>query len=229
MNPILHWLAASRAERAVRNLRRRHFTASYLEDAGQALAYVLEHVPSSATVCVDGSPTAREMGVSAELTARGCAVHDLSLTGLPEEESGGSRRQPAVECFLGGADAVTLDGEMVIRDASGDRAAAMTTGPRTVFIIAGVNRLVRGLDGLTRLDRMEREVGRLARRIEDEERRGRGPAAPVSGSSPDTRAEPGEGDDNGGPRRPRGVTTVVGRRPPRTDVHVLLVGQAIGF
>ncbi|MCL2478933.1 MAG: lactate utilization protein, partial [Treponema sp.] len=48
--------------------------------------------------------------------------------------------------FLTGANALTMNGEMVNLDCSGSRVAAMAYGPRHVIVAAGVNKLTDNLD-----------------------------------------------------------------------------------
>ena len=50
------------------------------------------------------------------------------------------------EYFLTGANALTMNGEMVNIDCSGSRVAAMAYGPRHIIVTAGVNKLVKDLD-----------------------------------------------------------------------------------
>ena len=54
------------------------------------------------------------------------------------------RRQLTCDLFPSGTNALTLSGELVNIDATGNRVAAMFFGPRKVIVVAGRNKLVDG-------------------------------------------------------------------------------------
>ena len=45
------------------------------------------------------------------------------------------------DCFLTGANAMSLDGQMVSIDGSGNRVAAIVYGPKKVLVIVGMNKV----------------------------------------------------------------------------------------
>ncbi len=47
------------------------------------------------------------------------------------------------DVFLTGTNAITEDGELVNVDGNGNRVAAMTYGPDSVIVIAGMNKLTK--------------------------------------------------------------------------------------
>jgi hypothetical protein len=50
------------------------------------------------------------------------------------------------DVFLSGANALSLDGEMVNIDGTGNRVSAIVYGPKSVLIIAGMNKVMDTLD-----------------------------------------------------------------------------------
>ena len=56
------------------------------------------------------------------------------------------RESLMADYFLTGANALTMNGEMVNLDCSGSRVAAMSYGPRHIIVVSGVNKLVKNLD-----------------------------------------------------------------------------------
>jgi len=55
------------------------------------------------------------------------------------------------DVFLTGANAISIDGQMVNIDGGGNRVAAISYGPDSVIVIAGMNKVVNSLeDALTR-------------------------------------------------------------------------------
>ena len=200
-------------ERAVAALAKNGFAAAFLENGGAARDYILERVPAGASVGFGGSHTVKALGVADALAARGCEVLDHNAPGLSKDEQTAIRyRQLTADCFISGSNAVTLAGELVNRDGIGNRVAAMIFGPKTVFVVAGVNKIVRDLA--------------------EAEARIRLTAAPLNClrlGLPTPCVERGECADCRSERRICNITSIIGRRPPLAEFHVLIVGEALGF
>ena len=54
------------------------------------------------------------------------------------------------QCFLTGANAMSLDGEMVNIDGTGNRVAAIVYGPKNILVIVGMNKVMDSLDEAVR-------------------------------------------------------------------------------
>ena len=54
------------------------------------------------------------------------------------------------DVFITGANAISLDGQMVNIDGNGNRVAAIVYGPESVIVIAGMNKVVDTLDDAVR-------------------------------------------------------------------------------
>ena len=213
MHELQNWHAETLGKRTAEALQKNGFTAVYLPDGESAVAYILERVPASASVGIGGSRTERDLDIGGRLRAKGCTIHDHGIQGISVEERNAVRyRQLTSDVFISGANAVTLTGEIMNRDAFGNRVAAMMFGPKTVFIVVGVNKIVRDLD--------------------EAEKRIRMFAAPMNNrryETPNPCVKLGECVDCNSPKRLCNITTIISRRPPLTDIHVLLVGQTLGF
>ena len=213
MDEMQAWQAATLGQRAVAALVRNGFTAQFLASGREAADYVLSRVPKGASIGFGGSRTVQELGLAATLSARGHTVFDHGRPGLSREEQVAARyRQLTADIFVCSSNAVTLRGELVNRDAVGNRVAAMIFGPKSVFVIVGANKLVRDL--------------------EEAERRIRLVAAPLNNRRFATKnpcVQQGECVDCRSEARLCNITTVISRRPPLTDMHVLILGEALGF
>ncbi len=213
MSEPLRWHTETWGNRAVENLRKHNFTAEYMDEGKHAVAYILERIPSSASVGIGGSQTERALGIGTSLTAKGCTVYDHNIPGLSLEERNNIRyRQLTTDFFICGTNAITIKGELINRDAFGNRVASMIFGPKTVFIIAGINKVVRN--------------------IEEAEQRIRSFAAPMNNKKynlPNPCTEFGECVDCNSSMRLCNITTIISRCPPLTDIHILLIGQNFGF
>lgn len=135
-----------RGELLVKNLKKRHFDAIYCQTNEEALAKALSWIPEGATVGWGGATSAQQIGLMAAVNAGNYKAIDRDQCKTPEE-----REQAAKDClfadvFLTGANALSLDGEMVNIDGNGNRVGAIVYGPKTVIVIAGMNKVAETLD-----------------------------------------------------------------------------------
>lgn len=129
-----------RGQILVKNLQSRHFDAYYCPDKGLALAKALELIPQGASVGWGGSVSAREIGLmDAVKNGNYCAI-DCEDPKQRMKESLGA------DVFLTGANGLSLDGQMVTIDGTGNRLAAICYGPETVLVIVGMNKVEANLD-----------------------------------------------------------------------------------
>ena len=213
MNEHVRWHHDLVGERVAEALRRNDFDAVYCKSAAEAAEEVLRLVPENGTVGLGGSWTVKELGVVEKLKARGNIILDHGAPGLENDERVRIRRaQFTADAFLTGSNAVTMDGRLVNTDGSGNRVAAMIFGPGKVIVVAGVNKIVRD--------------------VEEAEERIRKTAAPINNKRlnlPNPCVKTGECMDCQGPTRICNVTTILHKRPKLTEMHVILVGEELGF
>lgn len=129
-----------RGQILVKNLQSRQFDAYYCQTKEQALEKALELIPRGASVGWGGSVSAKEIGLMD-------AVRNGDYRPIDREEP----RQRMMESltadvFLTGANGLSLDGQMVTIDGTGNRLAAICYGPETVLVIAGMNKVEADLD-----------------------------------------------------------------------------------
>ena len=132
-----------RAQILVRNLQNRHFGAYYCKTKEEALAKALELIPEGATVGWGGATSAQQIGLLD-------AVHDPKYRCI-DRDTAPDRAQAMREClwtdvFITGANAISLDGQMVNIDGIGNRLAAICYGPKTIVVIAGMNKVADSLE-----------------------------------------------------------------------------------
>ncbi len=144
MDEIGRWFFGVRADEAVKNLIKHGFEALRVPDRSAACSEILKKIPATQTVGTGGSVTLREIGIIEKLREQGNVIYDHWKQGLSQEESFGVRKlQQSCDVFLTGANAVTLDGEIVNIDGFGNRISSMMFGPKEVMVVAGYNKLVR--------------------------------------------------------------------------------------
>jgi len=138
------WLLQQRVRRTISNLKKRNMDGLYFTDRHTACQFVLEQIPAGSVVGIGGSTTIQQMGLLDMLRS---GPYDL-LDRLDPALSTAEKRELQLRCFrsdffLSSCNALAETGEIVNIDHSGNRVAAMLYGPERVFVIAGVNKLVR--------------------------------------------------------------------------------------
>ena len=135
-----------RANVLVRNLKNRHFDAYYCATKENALQKALELIPTGATVGWGGAMSAQQIGLLDAVRAGEYNVLDRDTCTTPEERENMMRQCLLADTFLTGANALSLDGQMVNIDGNGNRVAAIVYGPKQVIVVAGMNKVEDSLD-----------------------------------------------------------------------------------
>lgn len=130
-----------RGAQLVKNLRSRHFDAVYVPNRAQALAQALQWIPKGASVGWGGAMSAQQIGLMDALRAGEYQPIDRDTAQTPEERQQTMRRCLDADVFVCGANALSLDGQMVSIDGTGNRVAAIVYGPKQVLVIAGMNKV----------------------------------------------------------------------------------------
>ena len=213
MNDFAKWHRDTLGEALVKALTKNNFAATYVPTRDEAATRLLELIPADATVGYGGSVTLGQLGVIPRLAERGNPVLDWAKPGLSPEESKALRRKSVLaDVFLSGTNAVTLDGKLVNVDATGNRVGPMLYGPEKVFIVVGVNKIVKD--------------------VAEAESRVKLWASPPNNKRlgyPNPCAQTGVCVDCQGPTRICNITTIMHKRPRLTDVHVIVVGEELGL
>lgn len=140
-----------RAQVLVKNLKSRHFEAYYCTDKAQALEKALELIPKGASVGWGGAVSAEQIGLIDAVRSGEYQTIDRAKGKTPEEQKQIMKQCLQAEVFLTGANALSMDGQMVNIDGNGNRVAAIVYGPESIIVIAGMNKVVDTLeDAVTR-------------------------------------------------------------------------------
>lgn len=213
MKEFKTWHYDTLAARVVEALKKNNFNAVYFPNRQEAIDYILSLVPAEATVGIGGSWTIRELGLDDMLEQRGHTVYNHNKPGLSPEVSLELRRKELTcDVFFTSTNALTLDGQLVNVDGTGNRAAAMMFGPKKVIVIAGVNKIVRD--------------------VQEAESRIKLYAAPPNNkrlNRPNPCVQTGTCMDCQGPTRICNITTVLRKKPSLTDINIVIIGEELGF
>lgn len=146
MNQATELYYEKRGHLLVENLKKRHFDAVYCKTKEDALKMALQIIPEGATVGWGGATSAMQIGLMDALNSGNYNALDRDKCKSQEE-----REQLLKDClfsdvFLTGANALSLDGQMVNIDGQGNRVSAIIYGPKSVLVIAGMNKVLDDLD-----------------------------------------------------------------------------------
>ena len=124
-------------------LKKRHFEAYYCSTPEEAAQLALSLIPVYDTVAWGGSMTIDSLEIQKKLKARGTPLIDRDTAKTPEERVNIMRQALLCDTFLCSSNAITEDGQLVNMDGNGNRVAAMIYGPKSVIVIAGMNKVVK--------------------------------------------------------------------------------------
>lgn len=130
----------------IESLKKRHFDAYYCKTKEDALQQILELIPQKHIVSWGGSETLKEMGVQELIKKKGYQVIDRDMAKSPEERTEIMRKALLCDTFLMSCNAISEDGQLFNIDGNGNRVAAMIFGPKSVIVVAGMNKIVKNID-----------------------------------------------------------------------------------
>ena len=130
-----------RAQILVKNLKARHFDAYYCANKEEALKKALELIPEGASVGWGGALSAQQIGLMDAVNAGPYTALDRTGITDPDQVKAIYQQHFTADVFLTGANGLSLDGQMVNIDGTGNRVAAIIYGPKTVLVIAGMNKV----------------------------------------------------------------------------------------
>lgn len=136
----------NRGKLLVKNLKSRHFDAYYCANKEDALHKALELIPEGASVGWGGTVSCSEIGLLNALRSGNYKAIDRESVQTPEEKERLAMEALFADYFLTSANAMSLDGEMVNIDGTGNRVAAIIYGPKNVLVVVGMNKVCDTLD-----------------------------------------------------------------------------------
>ena len=213
MHEFKPWHNAIIGEKAVAALNKNNFKATYVATKEEAVSQIMALIPTNATVGIGGSWTLKQLGIDTLVEERGNTVYNHNKPGLsPETVLEFRHKQLACDVFLTSTNAMTIDGKLVNTDGVGNRVAAMMFGPKKVIVVTGVNK--------------------IASDVAEAEKKVKLNAAPINNkrlSKPNPCVQTGQCMDCNSPQRICNITTVIHKKPPATDIYVIVIGEDLGF
>jgi hypothetical protein len=206
-------------EMVVEKLKRNRFDAVYVDDIEAARIRILEIVPPRATVGVANSVTLRQLGIVKALQERGTSVLDPVAPSYGLAEFNEELIMPTLikatlgsDVFISGTNALTRDGKLVNIDGLGNRVAGIVFGARISLVVIGRNKLVKNVDDA--LNRIRNTIT---------------PTLTKRRKLPLPCAKTGRCMDCSVPERACNITVIIEKKPPLTDLKVIVVNDDLGL
>ena len=123
-------------------LRCNHFDAYYVSSVKEALKKIMSLIPQEHIISWGGSLTLETIGIKKCIAEEGRRVIDRSTAKTAAEEQEMMRQALLCDTFLMSSNAITADGQLFNIDGTANRVAALCFGPRSVIVVAGMNKVV---------------------------------------------------------------------------------------
>lgn len=141
MNPMETYYQTL-ADTMIKNMEKRQIEGHYCSTAKDAVALASQMIPAGSTVSFGGSMTLSESGMMEALKSRSdITLFDRDTAGSPEEITEIYHKAFDADFFFMSSNAISVSGELVNTDGTGNRAAALIYGPKQVIILAGMNKV----------------------------------------------------------------------------------------
>ncbi len=213
MKEIHSWHNETIGLKVVEALNKNGFSAVYFQSGDETSEFIMNNIVKGDKVGFGGSMTIKKLGIQEKVKSMGGTVLDHGNPDLsPEEKMETMRGELLSDVFLCSSNAVTLEGELVNVDGIGNRVAAMSFGTKKVIIVVGVNKICK--DEAAAFQRIEQIVApKNCKRL----------------NMPNPCTKTGVCSDCKSDTRACRVYSVIKRKPMRTDITVVVVGEDFGF
>lgn len=208
-----------RIRRTMDALEKNNMNAYYAPASDDAVRIVETLLQEGDTISCGGSVTLDASGVKALMRSGRYRFLDREAVQTDAERQEIYRKTFSADAFLTSSNAITERGELYNIDGGGNRVAAMLFGPKKVIVVAGYNKIMRDLDAAQAYVKGITTPANALRLHID---------------TPCTHAAcPGtDGNMCGGCRSENRICslyTVMARQRVKGRVHVILIGEEIGY
>ncbi|SHI20701.1 lactate utilization protein [Sporanaerobacter acetigenes] len=152
----------------MKNLKQRNINSCFFSNRLEAKNALINKIPSDSLIAFGGSTTIKELGLVDYLINNQYKVLNRFEKDISKEEKIEIERKSLLaDIFITGSNALTIDGELINMDHTGNRVSAMLFGPKKVYIVVGVNKIVNSIEeGIRRVKTVAAPLN--AKRAKDE-------------------------------------------------------------
>jgi L-lactate utilization protein LutB len=130
----------------INNLKKRQMEGYYCQTSSEARELILSLMPSGSSISWGGSLTLEQTGILDAIKKAEYVVYDRSQALSKEERKELYSHVIGCDHFLMSTNAITLEGELVNIDNTGNRISFLCFGPDSVIVVAGMNKVVPDVD-----------------------------------------------------------------------------------
>ena len=213
---------------AVESLKKNNFEAYYCHTMEEAKSRTLDLIEDGSTIGYGDSHTIFSLNLEDELKQKNCIsipypcavnatafrdkIPGFKILGNQEETREILMQYMVANVFMLGANAITMDGQIINIDGAGNRIAGSIFGSDRIIVVAGANKLVRDVEaGLIRI----RDVGAQMNNIKYQQEL----SCNKTGSCQECSSE----------ERNCNITAIYHKKPVAADFHVIIIGEELGF
>ena len=141
-----------RANTIIRNLEKRNMEGVYCATREDALKQALSYMEKGSVVSWGGSMSIEEIGLMDAVRNGDYEIIDRDKAKDYDERREIFSKIVLSDYFLMSTNAITLDGELINIDGTGNRVGPLCFGPKHVIMIVGMNKVVSSVeDGVARV------------------------------------------------------------------------------
>ena len=217
-----------RGEVAVKNLNKNNFHAYYCSTREEARQQVLTLIPNNSTIGFGDSHTIFALELEEPLEKKNCISipHTCAVNAnafrekIPGFQILGDQQATkeilmqylVADVFMLGANAITMDGQILNIDGAGNRIAGSIYGSERMIFIAGANKLVRDVEA--GLARTRDEAAQMNNIKYDHDL-----SCNKTGLCQECTSQ----------YRNCNITAIYHKQPEAGDFHVIIIGEELGF
>ncbi len=132
----------AQAKTIIKNLKKRNMEGYFFPDSKSCKEFILNMIPKGSTISNGGSMTNVEIGLMAAIHSEQYDFIDRMAPQTPQEVKECYSKIVMADYYFMSTNAITIDGELVNIDGSGNRVACLIHGPENVMVVAGMNKVV---------------------------------------------------------------------------------------
>lgn len=129
------------ANTVMKNLNKRGFESCYAATKEEALKKAVSYLKKGTTAAFGGSMTLAEIGFPEALKASEATFLDRFAGKTDAERDEIFSKIAVCDYYFMSTNAITIDGQLVNIDGTGNRIASLIHGPKNVIIITGMNKV----------------------------------------------------------------------------------------
>jgi hypothetical protein len=138
---------ARAAETIIKKLEKRNIEGFFCETSKEAVEKALSLMPEGSSISWGGTETVKECGLMDAIHEKNYVLIDRATATTPQEQREIYAKTVMADFFLMSSNAITMDGELINIDGFANRVACLCAGPANVIVIAGMNKVVKDVQG----------------------------------------------------------------------------------